>query len=264
MIKLAINGAGGRMGRKLMAFAKESGNFELVAALDCAEGGLLGQDAGVLAGIGPSGVALTDTITGSKPEVMIDFSLPAGTRKWIPYCADNQIPVVIGTTGLDDADIEMLKKAAEKIPVLLGANMSLGVNLLFKLVGQVARSLGPDYDIEIVEAHHRFKKDAPSGTSLELGRQIAAATDRPWPGCLDHGREGRDALRQSGQIGMHAVRAGDIVGEHTVLYSALGETVEIRHRAHSRDTFTRGALRAAQWLAGKQPGYYNMADVLGL
>jgi len=182
----------------------------------------------------------------------------------MPYVREHKVPIVIGTTGLTDDDKKMLEQASEDTAVLLGANMSLGVNLLFQLVADVARKLDNGYDIEVVESHHRFKRDAPSGTALELGRQIAAVKKWDWPGCLVHGREGKEQLRQSETIGMHAVRAGDIVGEHSVMFSALGETVELRHRAHSRDTFVRGALKAAKWLEKQKPGMYTMFDVLGL
>ena len=251
------------MGRRIVALGHESGKFELVAALEKGDHELKGQDIGVLAGIGQNQVTVTE-IPKIMPDVLIDFSLPAGTIHWIEYCAAQKINLVVGTTGLSPQQKQLLEQAAKKTAILLGANMSLGVNLLFKMVGEVAQRLGSDYDIEVVETHHRFKRDAPSGTALELARQMAQAKQWPWPDCLQHGREGTDALRQENTIGMHAVRAGDTVGEHRVIFSALGETVEIQHRAHTRDTFVRGALRAAQWIAGRQPGLYNMADVLGL
>jgi len=262
MIKLAVSGAAGRMGRRIVALGCESSDFEVVAAMESAGHELLGQDAGVLAGVGKIGVALSDKVA-AKPNVLIDFSLPEGTEHWAQYSRENLVPLVVGTTGLSDKQRQLLANTAEKTALLLGANMSLGVNLLFKLAGQVAESLGDDYDIEIVEAHHRFKRDAPSGTALELARQIAQAKQWPWPDCTVHGRKGKEELRQSETIGMHAVRAGDIVGEHSVMFSALGETVELRHRAHSRDTFVRGALRAAKWLNSQPAGMYTMFDVLG-
>ena len=263
MIKLAVTGAAGRMGKRIMALAKESGDFEIVAALEYDQCPLLGQDAGENAGIGPIGVKLT-VEPETKPDIMIDFSLPAGTEKWITYCRDKNIALVVGTTGLDDSQKAKLEDAGKDIPVLLGANMSLGVNLLFKLVQDVAGRLDEDYDIEIVEFHHRFKRDAPSGTALELGRHAAAGRNYSWPDCCQHGREGKDALREEKTIGMHAVRAGDIVGEHSVYFSALGETIEIRHNAHTRDTFVRGAIKAGKWLSSQKNGYYTMFDVLGL
>ena len=251
------------MGRRIVALAQESKIFEVVVALEQTGHKSLGTDIGALAGIGDIGVRVADSLTGAC-EVMIDFSLPRGTERWTAYCSENNLPLVVGTTGLSEAQQQKLKDASRQIPVLLGANMSLGVNLLFSLAGEVAKKLGDDYDLEIVETHHRFKRDAPSGTAVVLSQKIAAAKGWPWPDCVVHGREGKEALREKNTIGMHAVRAGDTVGEHRVIYSALGETIELRHNAHTRDTFVRGALHAAQWLTNQKPGFYSMADVLGL
>ncbi len=263
MLTLAITGAAGRMGQRLIALAGECGVFQVTAALEYAQHPKIGQDAGLVAGVGELGVPITAQ-PQEKSEVMIDFTTPASTMKWADYCRENQVPLVVGTTGLTDTEKAKLQAAAEKTAVLIGANMSLGVNLLFNLAAQVAKALDDSYDIEIVESHHRFKKDAPSGTALELARRIVAAKNWPWPEALTHGREGREALRQPKTVGIHAVRAGDIVGIHHVIFSTLGETIELHHTAHNRDTFVRGALCAAQWLAGQKPGFYGMADVLGL
>jgi len=263
MIKIAITGAYGRMGKRIVALVYESANFGIVGALEDASHPQLGEDVGMVAGLGNIGVPVTDDLP-RKPDVLIDFSVPTATMAWAEYCADHQLPLVVGTTGLIDAQMQQLRQYSQKTPILTGANMSLGVNLLFKLVNQVARSLPDSYDIEIVEAHHRFKRDAPSGTALELARQAAGAKQWPLPDCLEHGRAGREALRRKKTIGMHAVRGGDIVGEHRVLFSALGETVELLHRAHNRDTFVRGALQAAQWLVEQKPDLYSMFDVLDL
>jgi 4-hydroxy-tetrahydrodipicolinate reductase len=195
---------------------------------------------------------------------VIDFSLPEAADGSIDYCAGNKAGLVLGTTGLSDSQRKKIESASSKIPIVCATNMSVGMNTLFALVGKVASMLGPDYDIEIVEQHHRFKKDAPSGSALTLAENIAKATDKKFPDCLTNGRSGKDALRDKGTIGMHAVRAGDIVGIHSVIFSTLGETVTLNHTAHSRDTFVRGALRAAGWLINKKPGLYSMADVLGL
>ncbi|MHC5163112.1 MAG: 4-hydroxy-tetrahydrodipicolinate reductase, partial [Planctomycetota bacterium] len=213
--------------------------------------------------IEPINVPLSGNFPDSA-EVMIDFSLPQAADGVIDYCAKNSIALMLGTTGLSDEQTAKLKNAAAKIAVVQATNMSMGMNLLFATVGKVAKALGAPYDIEIVEAHHRFKKDAPSGTALSLAEAICDETGRDYPGCLVHGREGRDAERKEGTIGMHAIRGGDIVGEHSVIYSTLGETVTISHSAHTRDTFVRGALRAAEWLTTQKPGHYNMLDVLGL
>lgn len=260
---LIINGAAGRMGKRIVALACESNQFDIVGAADHAEHPDLGKDIGPLAGIEPIQVPLSADFPDGAA-VMIDFSLPQAADKIIDYCVKNSVALMMGTTGLSEAQTAKLKNAATKIAVVQATNMSLGMNLLFATVGKVAKALGENYDIEIVEAHHRFKKDAPSGTALSLAEAVCAETGRDYPGTLVHGREGKETERRTGTIGMHAIRAGDIVGEHSVIYSTLGETVTISHSAHTRDTFVRGALHAAKWLVGQKPGLYNMQDVLGL
>lgn len=260
---LIINGAAGRMGKRIVALAYEEAVFSLVAALEHPKHPDLGKDAGLTAGIENLNVELSSELPATG-DVMIDFSLPDAADASIRHCADNNIALVLGTTGLSAAQIELLRTAADRIAIVQATNMSLGMNLLFSLVGKVAKSLGVDYDIEIVEAHHRFKKDAPSGSALSLAEAICKETGRQYPNDLVHGRAGKDEQRTGGQIGMHAVRAGDIVGQHTVLYSTLGESVTIAHNAHTRDTFVRGALRAARWVVEQKPGLYSMQDVLGL
>ena len=263
MLNLAVIGACGRMGQRIITLAHESEAFQIAAALEQSDHPYFGQDIGPICGIGPLNVPVTDQLD-QLPDVMIDFTVPASTETWARRAAQTPVPYVVGTTALSNAQVDLLKIAARKTPVLFAPNMSLGVNLLFKLVGQVAQRLGPDYDVEITETHHRFKRDAPSGTALELARSIALAQDWPFPDCLDQARHGKEALRQPNTIGMHALRSGDTVGEHTVSFGALGESIEIRHSAHTRDTFVRGALRAAQWLVKQPPALYSMADVLGL
>lgn len=261
--KLMVIGAAGRMGRRIIAFAAESGQLEIVGAIDAENHPETGTDVGLLAGIPALGVPLG----GSWPaaaDVAIDFSLPEGADETLRNCSERKIALVMGTTGLNADQQAAIQAAAHRIPIVYGTNMGVGMNVLFALVGKVAAMLGPDYDIEIVEQHHRFKKDAPSGTALTLAEKICAATDRDFPDCLTHGRSGKDAQRTTGTIGMHAVRAGDITGVHSVIYSTQGETITLNHTAHSRDTFVKGALRAAQWLVGKKPGLYSMADVLDL
>lgn len=261
--ELIIMGAAGRMGKRILTLSVEQKMFDLVGAVDWAEHPDQGKDIGTLAGLGALNVALSADFPETG-DVMIDFSLPQAADASIDYCAKNNIALVMGTTGLSESQTAKLKQAAAKIAVMQATNMSLGMNLLFAMVGKVAKSLGDAYDIEIVEAHHRFKKDAPSGSALSLAEAICKETRRDYPGCLTHGREGKDALRQKGTIGMHAIRAGDIVGQHSVIYSTLGETITISHNAHTRDTFAQGALRAAAWLISQKPGLYNMLDVLGL
>jgi 4-hydroxy-tetrahydrodipicolinate reductase len=261
--ELIVSGAAGRMGRRIIALAIESGQFKIVGAFDRAGHPDIGADAGTLAGLVPIKVSLSSSPPAGA-DAMIDFSLPEAADVNIDYCANNNIALVLGTTGLGDAQIQKLKIAATKIPIVQAANMSVGMNVLFALVGKAAAMLGPEYDVEIVEQHHRFKKDAPSGSALTLSKNIAAAQGWPWPDCLVHGRNGKEALRTKNTIGMHAVRAGDITGQHEVIFSTLGETVTLSHSAHNRDNFARGALRAAAWLTGKKPALYSMADVLGI
>lgn len=260
MIKIAITGAAGRMGRRIAALAIESERFDIVAALEAAGHPEMGKDIGELAGVGPFGVTLSDELTDT-PEVMIDFSLPEGTMHFVPICRKARIAMVIGTTGFAENQLAEIADAASQIPIVHAANMSVGINVLLKIVGEVARALGPDYDIEVSETHHRFKKDAPSGTAIALAKSICAATGKDYGETAVLGRGGQ-CPRNPGEIGMHALRVGDTVGEHAVHFGNLGETITVGHSAHTRDTFVRGALRAAQWLAGKGAGLYDMQDVL--
>jgi 4-hydroxy-tetrahydrodipicolinate reductase len=262
-VRIAVNGAAGRMGRRLVALIHEADGLSLAAALEFAGSEHLGADAGTLAGVGELGVTVAETLPASGVDVCIDFSLPAGTVARIPECVTRNVAMVIGTTGLDEAGEKLVAEAAAKVAVVRAPNMSVGINVLLKTAADLARTLGPAYDIEIVESHHRFKKDAPSGTALALAESIAEATGRTLADDACYGREG-PSLRADGEIGIHAIRSGDIVGEHTIIYGALGERVELRHVASTRDTFAHGALRAAAWVAGKPAGLYSMQDVLGL
>lgn len=263
VIRLAVVGAGGRMGKRIVALAVESGEFDITVAIERKDHPDIGKDAGLVAATGALNVKLSDSFMGSA-DVAIDFSLPEAADKTVEYCTENKVALVLGTTGLSDKQREKIKAVSQKIPLLYGTNMSVGMNVLFNLVGKVATLLGEDYDVEIIEQHHRFKKDAPSGSAKTLAENICKATGRDFPQALIHGRSGKEAMRQKGTIGVHAVRAGDITGVHSVIFSTLGETVSLNHIAHSRDTFARGALRAAKWLVGKNPGLYSMVDVLGI
>jgi len=263
MIHVVISGAAGRMGRTLVRLVHEAEDLELVGAAEARGHPNLRCDAGVLAGVGELKVPITGTLP-EKFDVMVDFSLPEGSIERIEECAARGIPCVVGTTGFSTGQRASIKKASEKAAVVLSPNMSVGVNVLFHAAAELARTLGPDYDIEIVEAHHRFKKDAPSGTAIKIAEEIAKASGRNLAEATVHGRGPGHPPRQHGEIGIHAVRGGDIVGEHVIYYSALGERLELKHVAHSRDTFARGALRAARWVADRGPGLYSMADVLGL
>ena len=259
---IAIVGAAGRMGQRLVALAKEDGNLQVVAAIERADHPLLQHDAGEVAGIGAIGVPITHDLRPT-PQVLIDFSAPPSMRHWLKTCRDRGIAMVIGTTGLHDADHAVIDQAARDIPILQAPNMSLGVNVLFKIAGMVAAMLGDDYDKEIVESHHRFKKDAPSGTAMGLADAILKAMNKTRD-ALVYDRHGDDCVRERGEIGMHALRVGDEVGRHTAYFANPGERLELTHVATNRDTFVRGALRAATWLAGQKPGRYSIADMLGL
>jgi 4-hydroxy-tetrahydrodipicolinate reductase len=263
MIHVVVSGACGRMGRTLVRLVEESGDLELVGAAEAAGHPCIGSDAGPLAGVGDLGIKVSDTLP-KKFDVMIDFSLPEGSIERIEACAAAAIPCVVGTTGFSPEARKRIEAAARKTAIVFSPNMSVGVNVLFHAAAELARTLGPDYDIEIVEAHHRFKKDAPSGTAIKLAEEIAAATRRNLAESAVHGRGPGHGARKAGEIGIHAIRGGDIVGEHIVYYTALGERLELKHVAHSRDTFARGALRAARWVADRGHGLYSMADVLGL
>lgn len=265
-VRIAISGAAGRMGRALVQACRETAGVELAAALERADAGLLGQDAGTLAGVGTLGVAIGDDLEAATAafDVLIDFSHPQATLGHLEICRRTGRRMVIGTTGLGEAGRLALEAAARDIPVVAAPNMSVGVNLCFKLAEIAARVLGDTADIEIVEAHHRHKIDAPSGTALRLGEVVAEALGRDLKTCAVYGRQGQTGERDRSTIGFATIRGGDIVGDHTVLYAASGERVEISHRASSRATFAGGAIRAARWLMDRPAGLYDMQDVLGL
>lgn len=262
MTSIAITGAAGRMGQRLVALARQDGEFQIVGAIERPEHPMQARDIGEVAGIGPIGTPITFDLRPT-PQVLIDFTAPASTRHWLKTCRDRGIGMVVGTTGLQPGDHASLDQAAADIPILQAPNMSLGVNVLFKIAGEVAKMLGEDYDIEIVEAHHRFKKDAPSGTAAGLADAILAAVNKTRDR-LAYGHHGDDAPRRTGEIVMHSLRIGDEIGRHTAYFAALGERLELTHVATNRDTFVYGALRAAKWLANQKPGRYGMEDVLGL
>ena len=266
MTRIAVVGAGGRMGRSLIEAAREQDGIELTAAVDRAGGEAIGRDAGELAGIGRLGVAVADELERVVDgfDVLIDFTLPEATLAHAEVCRRHGKRMVIGTTGFSADQRVKLDAVAEDIALVLAPNMSVGVNLCLKLLDTAARVLGDEVDIEIIEAHHRHKVDAPSGTALRMGEVVAEALGRDLQDCAVYGREGRTGARERKTIGFETIRAGDIVGEHTVMFAGLGERVEIVHKASSRMTFANGALRAAQWIMGRERGRYDMQDVLGL
>jgi 4-hydroxy-tetrahydrodipicolinate reductase len=251
------------MGARLVALAREEPDLEVVAAVDSSRHPNQGRDAGELAGIGPIGVRVTAELPLEvHADVAIDFSTPEGTIQIVKVCEGRKIPIVVATTGHSDAQRREIEAAAHATAVLFSPSMSLVVNLMFKLVRDTAVALkGKGFDVEIIERHHRFKKDSPSGTAMHFARIIQEAMDIPK---LVHGREGLVGERPVTEIGVHAVRGGDNVGEHTILFSTLGETLELVHKGYSRDSYARGALLAARYLANRPAGRYTMADVLGL
>ena len=268
-VRLAIAGAGGRMGQALIEAALATPDVMLAAALDVAGSPALGRDAGERFGRTTGVVVAADVPAALQgADVLIDFTRPDGTLAHVAACAAAGVGAVVGTTGLNDAQKADLAASARSVPIVFAANMSVGVVVLLSLVEQAAAQLGPGYDIEIVEMHHRHKVDAPSGTALQLGEAAAAGTGRKLSACAVYAREGHTGERAPGTIGFASLRGGDVVGEHTVVFAGTGERVELSHRATSRQNFAGGALRAAIFVAGKlaagQPGLYDMRDVLGI
>jgi len=263
---LAILGISGRMGRTLLAGIDTSQDLKLSGGLDSADSRWLAQDAGALAGPSAAGIVITAdpaaAIRGAQ--AAIAFALPSGTPAIVAACAAARCPLVLGTTGHNAEQLAAIEAAAKQIPIVMASNFSLGVNLLFKLAELAAKSLNADYDIEIFEAHHRYKKDAPSGTALTLGESAAKGRGTTLASDAVYARNGETGARERGKIGFSVLRGGDIVGDHTVTFAGLGERVELTHRAHDRMSFAQGALQAARWVVGKQPGRYSMRDVLGL
>lgn len=265
-LRLVVPGAAGKMGRMILKVISETPTTELVAAIERPASTLLGQDAGVVAGLPSLGVPLRSDldVALAQADVIIDFTAPAATAWTVSRAAEHEVGMVIGTTGLGEAEKRAIWHAAESIPIVLSANMSLGVNVLFGLLAEAATALGKDYDVEIVELHHRHKKDAPSGTALAMANVVAEASGRDLSQHARYGRHGDVGARSPEEIAILAIRGGDIVGEHTAYFCGFGERLEITHRASSRETFARGAVRAAEWLRDRDPGLYDMQDVLGL
>ena len=266
-VNIIVAGALGRMGREICAIILADGHCRLAGALEYDGHPDIGRDIGEILGHGHEGVAVSSSIaaTGVTDGVVIDFTGPDATMKMIRESTGTSLRFVIGTTGLSANQIEEVKKASTSRAVLLSPNMSLGVNFLFHLTRLAAEKLGHSgFDIEIIEAHHRFKKDSPSGTAKRLGEIAAHAIGLSYEQAVRHGREGIVGERTTKEIGMHAVRGGDIIGDHTVLFAAMGEHVELRHTATNRATFARGAVHAAKWIGAQEAGWYSMPDVLGI
>lgn len=265
-MRVAITGASGRMGRNLVDAVNQVEGLTVSAAIEHPDCSLIGADVGELAGVGKLGVFVVDAIEKVVDDfdVLIDFTTPAATVHNLAVCSANDKKIVIGTTGFDEAGLAAIDQAAERIAIIFAANFSVGVNLCLKLLKQAAEVLNHDYDIEVIEGHHRHKVDAPSGTALRMGEVVAETLGRDLKTCAVYGREGITGARAPETIGFATVRAGDIVGDHTVLFATEGERVEITHKASSRMTFAKGAARSCLWLQEKQSGLFDMQDVLNL
>ncbi len=266
MTRVGIVGAGGRMGKALIEACDQAAGVSVTVATERAGSSLVGADAGELAGVGTLGVAIADSLAAvvEQCDVVIDFTRPEASLVHLDVCRQHGVRMVIGTTGFSSEQREQIAAAARDIGIVFAPNMSVGVNLCLKLLDTAARVLGDEVDIEIVEAHHRHKVDAPSGTALRMGEVVADALGRDLGECAVYGREGHTGERERKTIGFETIRAGDIVGEHTVMFAGLGERVEITHKASSRMTFANGAVRAAAWVMAQDAGLFDMQDVLGL
>ncbi len=263
-IKAVVVGAAGKMGSRIIHIIRETPLMRVHRAIERPDHPLIGRDIGEVVGLGKMDVPLEGGWKGKGGDVIINFTSPQASLESLEFAREAGLGAVIGTTGLSPEQIQRVKELSKSVRCVFSPNMSVGVNVMFRIVQEVARVLGPDYDIEIVEAHHRLKKDSPSGTAVKLGELIAKAVGRDFAKVGVYGRKGMVGERTKDEIGMQVVRAGDIVGEHTVLFGGIGERLEIIHRAHSRDNFARGAVRAALWVVNQPNGLYDMQDVLGL
>jgi len=262
MTRIAIAGAAGRMGRNLVIACSETDDLELTQALEQEQSPSIGSDTGVLAGLAPNNVFIRDHLDATAFDILIDFTHPSATTNHVDFCVEHGKKMVIGTTGCDASLEHKMQQAGESIALVYAPNMSVGVNLCLELLRTAAAVLGDSVDIEVIEAHHRHKVDAPSGTALKMGQVIAETLGRNLDECAVYGREGQTGARDRKTIGFESIRAGDIVGDHTVLFADEGERIEITHKASSRMTFARGAIRACRWIKQKPQGVFSMQDIL--
>lgn len=265
-INVGVIGAGGRMGRMLIEAVQDNAQTTLNAAIERQGSSLVGADAGEVAAIGRLDVQIVDDLTAviNDIDVLIDFSLPDATEQNMQLCAASNVAMVIGTTGFNEQQEQVIKAASKKVAIVYAGNYSTGVNLSLKLLAMAAKAFGNDADVEVIEAHHKHKIDAPSGTAYMMAEAVAEARGQNLKDVAIYGREGQTGEREAGTIGIHAIRGGEIIGDHTVMFIADGEMVEITHRARARMTFAAGAVRAATWVIEQPTGQYNMQDVLGL
>lgn len=266
MTKIIVTGATGRMGSRITALLKDYHDLKLVGAVERKGHEAIGKDIGTIVGVEETNIKLTDRLEDiiDNCDVIIDFTSISATHQHVKLAHKRKKAMVIGTTGFSKEELEPIREASKDIPIVLAPNMSVGVNLLLKVLQDIARVLGDEYDIEIIEAHHRLKKDAPSGTAIKMAQVIADALNRDLDDVAIYARKGLIGERTRKEIGIQTIRGGDVVGEHTVYFMGLGERIEITHKASSRDTFARGALKAALWIDSRKPGLYDMQDVLGL
>jgi 4-hydroxy-tetrahydrodipicolinate reductase len=266
MIRAIVAGAAGRMGGRIIHMIRQSNDVELAAAFERPDHPSVGSDAGQVAGLGNLGIKVAGSLKEviGFGDVVIDFTAPQATVENLKLASESKLAVILGTTGISGSLLDQVKALAGTTRCVMSPNMSVGMNVMFKIAGEMAKVLGKDYDMEILEVHHRFKKDAPSGTAMRLAQILAAATNRDLDDVAVYHRKGMIGERTSKEIGIQTWRAGDITGEHTILFGGIGERLEIIHRAHSRDNFARGAVRAAAWVVQQPPGLYDMMDVLGL
>ncbi len=265
-VKAILIGAAGRMGLRLLAAIHETSNVHLAGAVERKDHPFLGRDIGEVAGMGKWDIPISGSLLEviKNGDVVIDFTNAEASLKNLEVAAGSGKAAVIGSTGFSSPQMQEAQKLTGKIPCVISPNMSVGVNVMFKVIGDLAKVLGDDYDVEVIEAHHRMKKDAPSGTAMKMGQVLAQALNRDFEKVGNFARKGLIGERKRSEIGMQTIRAGDIVGEHTVIFGGIGERIEVTHRAHSRDNFARGAVRAAAWVVKQKPGLYDMQDVLGL
>ena len=266
MVKVIVTGAAGRMGSRIISIINETGGIKLVGVTEKRGSKSIGKDSGELAGIGKNNISISDDITEiiKGCDVIIDFTSPASSLENLYAAAEEKKAIVIGTTGFSEEQLKKIKDLSKEIRCVLSPNMSVGVNVMFKVIRDMAKILADEYDIEIIEAHHRFKKDAPSGTAMKMAEILADSVKRDLLKVGVYARKGVIGERKKEEIGIQTIRAGDIVGEHTVMFGGLGERLEITHKAQSRDNFARGAVKAALWIVGMPHGIYDMQDVLGL
>lgn len=266
MIKVGVTGAGGRMGRALIKAVSEREDLELFAAIERAGSDFVGNDSGLIAGIGNNNIMISDSLADviNQLDALIDFTTPESSLQNLALCVQSNTKIVIGTTGFSSEQKQQIDAAGENIALVFASNMSVGVNLCLKLLQMAAKVLGDEVDVEIIEAHHRHKVDAPSGTAITMGEVVADALGRDLQTCAVYGRQGKTGERDRKTIGFETIRAGDIVGEHTVMFADIGERIEISHKASNRMIYANGAARAVSWLSKCTPGVYDMQDVLDL